>query len=306
MTHYLHDINPIAFQFPAFDLFGRHFEPGIHWYGLMYLFGFGAGWLLGRARVRAGRLPNVNERDYGDLMFYAMLGVVLGGRIGYILFYDLQTYLQHPLQVFKVWEGGMSFHGGLCGVLVAAALWARRHRLHAFDTIDFLAPLVPAGLGFGRLGNFINGELWGKISDGPWAVIFPQALPPDIAKLGMPRLRDLAHNGTLDALARHPTQLYEAFLEGVVMFTVLYLYSRKPRPRYAVSGLFAVMYGCFRFIVEFVRVPDAQLGYLAFGWLTMGQVLSLPIIATGLILFWMSRRAPTLHPQPVVATPADA
>ena len=298
MTHYLHDINPIAFQFPAFNLFGQHFEPGIHWYGIMYLLGFGAGWLLGRARVRAGRLPNVTEQHYADLMFYAMLGVVLGGRIGYILFYDLHTYLQHPLQVFKIWEGGMSFHGGLGGVVIAAALWSRRHALHAFDTIDFLAPLVPPGLGFGRLGNFINGELWGKISDAPWAVIFPKALGPEFTNQGMPRLRELAHQGTLDALARHPSQLYEAFLEGVVMFTVLYLYSRKPRPRYAVSGLFALMYGCFRFVVEFVRVPDAQLNYLAFGWLTMGQILSLPIIAIGVLLVWLSRRAPVLSPLP--------
>ena len=289
MTHYLHDINPIAVALGPLS---------IHWYGVMYLLGFGAGWLLGRARVRAGRLPNVTEQHYGDLMFYAMLGVVLGGRIGYILFYDLQTYLQHPLQMFKVWDGGMSFHGGLLGVVTAAALWSRRHRLHPFDTIDFLAPLVPPGLGFGRLGNFINGELWGKLSDAPWAVIFPSGLPPGLSNLGMPRLRELAHQGALDTWARHPSQLYEATLEGVVMFTVLYLYSRKPRPRYAVSGLFALMYGCFRFLIEFVRVPDAQLGYLAFDWLTMGQILSLPIIALGLVLLWLSRRAPVLSPLP--------
>lgn len=297
MTHYLHDINPIAVSLGPVS---------IHWYGVMYLLGFGAGWLLGRARVRAGRLPNVSEQHYGDLMFYAMLGVVLGGRIGYVLFYGFADLLRDPLMIFRVWEGGMSFHGGLCGVLVAAALWSRKHRLHAFDTIDFLAPLVPPGLGFGRLGNFIGGELWGKLSDAPWSVIFPKALPPDIASLGMPRLRELAHQGVLEPFARHPSQLYEALLEGVVMFTVLYVYSRKPRPRYAVSGLFGLMYGCFRFLIEFVRVPDAQLGYLAFGWLTMGQVLSLPIIAIGLILFWMSRRAPTLQPQPVVFAPADA
>jgi phosphatidylglycerol:prolipoprotein diacylglycerol transferase len=287
MTHYLHDINPIAVALGPVS---------IHWYGVMYLLGFGAGWLLGRSRVRAGRLPNVTEQHYADLMFYAMLGVVLGGRIGYVLFYGFSDLLHDPLMIFRVWEGGMSFHGGLCGVLVAAALWSRRRGLHAFDTIDFLAPLVPPGLGFGRLGNFIGGELWGKISDAPWAVIFPKALPPEIANLGMPRLRELAQQGALEPFARHPSQLYEALLEGVVMFTVLYLYSRKPRPRYAVSGLFALMYGCFRFAIEFVRVPDAQLGYLAFGWLTMGQILSLPIIATGVILFWLSRRAPTLTP----------
>jgi len=296
MTHYLHDINPIALSLGPVS---------IHWYGVMYLLGFGAGWLLGRARVRAGRLPNVTEQHYGDLMFYAMLGVVLGGRVGYVLFYGFADFLHDPLMIFRVWEGGMSFHGGLLGVVVAAAIWSRRHRLHAFDTIDFLAPLVPPGLGFGRLGNFIGGELWGKISDAPWAVIFPKGMPPDLANLGMPRLRVLAHQGALETWARHPSQLYEALLEGVVMFTVLYFYSRKPRPRYAVSGLFALMYGCFRFAIEFVRVPDSQLGYLAFGWLTMGQVLSLPIIALGLILFWLSRRAPTLAPNEF-APEADA
>ena len=289
MTHYLHDINPIAVSLGPVS---------IHWYGIMYLLGFGLAWWLGRRRVRAGRLPGVSEQQYGDLLFYAMLGVVLGGRIGYVLFYAFPDLLHDPLMVFRVWEGGMSFHGGLCGVVIAAALWSRQHRLHVFDTIDFLAPLVPPGLGFGRLGNFIGGELWGKLSDAPWAVIFPKGLPEGLANLGMPRLRELAQQGALEAWARHPSQLYEAFLEGVVMFTVLYIYSRKPRPRYAVSGLFALMYGCFRFAIEFVRVPDIQLGYLAFGWLTMGQLLSLPVIVLGLVLLWLSRRAPTLAPAP--------
>ncbi len=290
MTHFFDDINPIALPLGPLG--------GIHWYGVMYLLGFAAGWWLGRNRVRAGRLPNVSPNDFSDLMFYAMLGVVLGGRIGYVLFYSFPAFMQHPLMIFRVWEGGMSFHGGLIGVVTAGMWWARKHRLHPFDVVDFLAPLVPPGLGFGRLGNFIGGELWGKPSDVPWAVIFPKALPPDIARLGLPKLRELAHQGTLDAFARHPSQLYEALLEGVVMFVVLYWYSRKPRPRYAVSALFALMYGCFRFLVEFVRVPDEQLGYLAFGWLTMGQILSLPIIAIGLLLFWLSRRAPILPPGP--------
>ena len=309
MTHYFHDIDPIALQLPAFHLFGMQFQPSIHWYGVMYLLGFGLAWWLGSRRVRAGRLPGVHAQGYGDLMFYAMLGVVFGGRIGYMLFYydtGISWIWTDPVALFKVWDGGMSFHGGLLGVLAAIAIWSRRHRLAFFDTVDFIAPLVPPGLGFGRMGNFIGGELWGKLSDAPWAVIFPRsnAMPDGLLKLGIPRLRELAHQGALDQWARHPSQLYEATLEGLVMFTVLFVYSRKPRPRYAVSGWFALMYGCFRFLVEFVRLPDAQLGYLAFGWLTMGQVLSLPLIAIGLALLWASRRAPTL--QPVVDAPADA
>lgn len=303
MSHYFHDIDPIALQLPAFHVFGMQFQPSIHWYGVMYLLGFGIAWWLGSRRVRAGRLPGVDAQAYGDLMFYAMLGVVFGGRIGYMLFYydtGISWIWTDPLALFKVWDGGMSFHGGLLGVLTAIAIWSRRHRLAFFDTVDFIAPLVPPGLGFGRLGNFIGGELWGKLSDAPWAVIFPRAnaMPDGLLKLGVPRLRELAHQGTLDPWARHPSQLYEATLEGLVMFTVLYFYSCKPRPRYAVSGWFALMYGCFRFLVEFVRLPDAQLGYLAFGWLTMGQVLSLPLIAIGLVLLWLSRRAPVLSPLP--------
>ena len=299
MTHYFHDIDPIALHLPAFNVFGVHFQPSIHWYGVMYLLGFGMAWWLGQRRVRAGRLPGVSDQSYGDLMFYAMLGVVLGGRIGYMLFYydsGISWMWTDPLALVKVWDGGMSFHGGLLGVLAAVAWWSRKQRMHVFDTVDFIAPLVPPGLGFGRLGNYIGGELWGKVSDAPWAVIFPKGMPNGLQDLGLPHLRELAHQGALDQWARHPSQLYEATLEGLVMFTVLFVYSRKPRPRYAVSGLFALMYGCFRLLVEFVRVPDAQLGYLAFGWLTMGQVLSLPLIALGLLLLWMSRCAPTLSP----------
>ncbi|HEV2608098.1 MAG TPA: prolipoprotein diacylglyceryl transferase [Xanthomonadaceae bacterium] len=277
-----------------------HFQPSIHWYGVMYLLGFGIAWWLGSRRARAGRLPNVDAQAYGDLMFFAMLGVVFGGRIGYMLFYydtGISWLWHDPTALFKVWDGGMSFHGGLLGVLAAVAWWSRKHRLNFFDTVDFIAPLVPPGLGFGRLGNYIGGELWGKQSDAPWAVIFPKGITTGpYQNLGLDRLRHLAHQGVLEPWARHPSQLYEATLEGLVMFTVLFVYSRKPRPRYAVSGLFALLYGCFRFLVEFVRVPDAQLGYLAFGWLTMGQVLSLPLIAIGLVLLWMSRRAPTLMP----------
>lgn len=266
-------IDPVAFRLGPL---------AIHWYGLMYLGGFLGAWLLAEYRRRHGRLP-VTRDALGDLLFYAMMGVIVGGRVGYMLFYtDIHWIWTDPLALFRVWDGGMSFHGGLVGVLAMGLWWSRRHQLPFFDTVDFVAPLVPIGLGLGRLGNFINGELWGKPGDVPWAMIFPNAP---------------------DRLPRHPSQLYEMLLEGVVMFAVLWLVSMKPRPRYLISGLFALMYGCFRFVVEFVRLPDPQLGYLAFGWLTMGQILSLPLIVVGLVLLFMSRKAPTLRPY-TVAMPA--
>ena len=283
----LHDINPIAIPLP----FWPH---GIHWYGLMYLAAFGAAWWLGTRRVRAGRLPGVDENGFGDLLFYGMLGVVLGGRIGYVLFYGLDQLQADPLFLLRINEGGMSFHGGLIGVMVAAAWWSHARRIQFFDTMDFVAPLVPAGLGFGRLGNYIGGELWGKLTNSGWGVIFPRSDLGPYANVPIERLRELHASGLLDAYARHPSQLYQAFLEGLVMFVALYFYSRKPRPRYAVSGLFALLYGLFRFVVEFVRVPDENIGYLAFGWLTMGQLLSLPLVLLGMALLWLSRRAPVL------------
>lgn len=285
----LHDIDPIALSLGPVQ---------IHWYGVMYLLGFIAAWWLGRRRIRAGRLPGVSEQGFGDLLFYAMLGVVLGGRVGYVLFYAFGDLLQNPLMLFRIWEGGMSFHGGLLGVMLGVWLWSRRNRTHFMDSMDFIAPLVPVGLGLGRLGNYIGGELWGKPTGGDWGVVFPRTLPTEYATLPIERLRALHAQGALDAFARHPSQLYQAVLEGVVMAALVWWFSSRPRPRYAVGGLFALLYGLFRFLVEFVREPDAHLGYLAFGWLTMGQVLSLPLILLGLFWLWLSRRQPTLRPQP--------
>jgi len=292
--HYLVDFNPVALSLGPLQ---------VHWYGIMYLLGFGGAWWFGTRRLAQGRLP-VTRDAFSDLAFYVMLGVILGGRIGYVLFYNFGEYLAHPLDVFRVWDGGMSFHGGLLGVLLAGWLWTRRHRLHFFDTIDFVAPLVPIGLGLGRLGNFINGELWGAFTRKPWGMIFPNA--PELIDKTREQVHALYGAGQLDVYARHPSQLYEFALEGVVMFALLWFYSRRPRPRYAVSGLFALLYGVFRFLVEFVRIPDAQLGYLAFGWVTMGQVLSLPLIVVGLFLLWLSRRAPTLQPRVVEASAETA
>ncbi|MEO5573029.1 MAG: prolipoprotein diacylglyceryl transferase [Gammaproteobacteria bacterium] len=235
----------------------------IHWYGLMYLIGFAVVWWLGRIRAKRPDSGWAAEQ-ISDLVFYGALGAVLGGRIGYILFYNFPFFMADPLSIFKVWQGGMSFHGGMVGVFVAMWLYGRKFHKDFFQITDFIAPLVPIGLGAGRIGNFINSELWGRVSDAPWAMVFP--------------------NG--GSLPRHPSQLYQAFLEGIVLFIILWLYSSKPRPTMAVSGMFLIFYGLFRFLVEFVRVPDAQLGYLAFGWLTMGQVLSLPMILIGVWLVW--------------------
>lgn len=291
----LHQIDPIALQVGPVS---------IHWYGIMYLLGFGLAWWLGLRRVRAGRLPGVTEQAYGDLLFYGMLGVVLGGRLGYVLFYNFAEFLQNPLMLVRIWEGGMSFHGGLLGVLVACLWWARRHRLHFFDVTDFIATITAPGLGFGRLGNWIGGELWGKPTGGDWGVVFPRSDLGPYTGAPLEQLRELHASGALDAFARHPSQLYQAVWEGVVMSLALWWFSRRPRPRYAVSGLFALLYGLFRFAVEFVREPDAHIGYLAFGWLTMGQVLSLPLIVLGLFWLWIARRQPVLQPQPIA--PAKA
>ncbi len=289
---YLVDIDPIAFSIGPV---------AVHWYGIMYLIAFAAFWWLGERRRRAGRLP-VGPTAFSDLAFYGMIGVILGGRVGYMLFYATPELLADPLSLFRIWEGGMSFHGGLLGVLVAMWYWSRRNGMHFFDVMDFVAPLVPIGLGTGRLGNFIGGELWGRHTDLPWGMIFPRAI--DTAGHSIEQLKAMAAAGQLAAEARHPSQLYQMLLEGVLLFCILYFVSMKPKPRYLVSGLFALFYGLFRFGVEFVREPDAQLGYLAWGWLTMGQILSLPLILLGVVLLLASRSAPTLPPR-VVADPVS-
>ena len=251
------DFDPVAFSLGPLH---------VRWYGLMYLLGFLAGWALGRYRARQpGSGWTAEQMD--DLVFYIALGVILGGRIGYILFYGFSSFLDNPLVLFRVWEGGMSFHGGFIGVLLAMVLFARKYQKGFWPTIDFIAPLIAPGILFGRLGNFINGELWGRVTDLPWGMIFRQ---------------------TGDNLPRHPSQLYEATLEGLALFLIVWLFSAKPRPTMAVSGVFALSYGIFRFLVEFVRQPDAQLGYLAFGWVTMGQVLSLPLIMVGVALLTLA------------------
>lgn len=256
---WVHDIDPIALDLGFIQ---------VHWYGLMYLVGFGAAFWLGGYRARQPG-SGWTEEQVSDLIFWGAMGVVLGGRMGYVLFYNFDQFVADPLWLFAVWEGGMSFHGGLLGVLVMIWLFGKKHSKSFMQMGDFVAPLVPIGLGAGRIGNFIGGELWGRAADVPWAVVFPR---------------------TADGVARHPSQLYEAFLEGVVMFVVLWWFSSKPRPRMAVSALFLIMYGVFRSFVEFFREPDAHIGYIAFGWLTKGQLLSLPMIIVGVVLFlWVHK-----------------
>ena len=256
---------------PNFDPVAFSLGPlKVRWYGLMYLCGFVAGWGLGRYRA-ARPSSGWTGQQVDDLIFYAALGVILGGRGGYILFYHFGAFLADPLLLLRIWEGGMSFHGGLLGVLLAMALYARKLGKGFFEVTDFIAPLVPPGLFFGRIGNFINGELWGRVSDVPWAMVF--------------------HTLGAGNQPRHPSPLYEAALEGVALFVILWLYSAKPRPTMAVSGLFLLCYGGFRFVVEFFRQPDAHLGFVAFDWLSMGQLLSLPMLIAGTaFLAWAYRR----------------
>jgi phosphatidylglycerol:prolipoprotein diacylglycerol transferase len=256
----------------------------VRWYGLMYLIAFATGWWLARYRARRTN-SGWRPEQVDDLLFYFALGVVLGGRVGYILFYGFQGWLDDPLRLFRVWEGGMSFHGGFLGVLVAMWFFARKHRRTFFELTDFVAPLVPVGLFTGRIGNFINGELWGAPGALPWAMRVPCDSNPVLCfdKLGLAA-------ATSHTPALHPTQLYEAILEGIVLFAMLWWYSAQPRPRMAVSALFLLGYGVFRFAVEFLRMPDAHVGYLAFDWLTMGQLLSLPMVVFGVLLLALAYR----------------
>src|SRR4051812_16134423 len=255
---------------PQFDPIAiKLFGPlAIRWYGLTYLIGFGLLWLVGRYAIKTRPHAQLDARHFDDLLFYGILGVILGGRLGYVLFYKPGDYLAEPWKIFYVWEGGMSFHGGMLGVIFAMWLFARMRKQDWLSITDFIAPLVPLGLAAGRLGNFINAELWGRPTTGPWGMVFPN----------------------VDDVPRHPSQLYEFSLEGIALFLILWFYSAKPRPRGAVSGLFLICYGLFRFIVEFTRQPDSYLGLLALGF-SMGQWLSIPMILVGVAVFvWAHRR----------------
>ncbi|MGB8663653.1 MAG: prolipoprotein diacylglyceryl transferase [Serratia inhibens] len=278
--------------FPKFDPVIFSIGPvSLHWYGLMYLVGFVfAMWLAVRRANKPGSGWTKDEVE--NLLYAGFLGVFVGGRVGYVLFYNLPLFLDNPLYLFKVWDGGMSFHGGLLGVILVMFWFARRTKRTFFQVSDFIAPLIPFGLGAGRLGNFINGELWGRVTtDTPWAMLFPGSRGEDVAIAAAdPQLLPLLNQ--YGVLPRHPSQVYELLLEGVVLFIILNLFIRKSRPMGAVSGLFLIGYGVFRIIVEAFRQPDAQLG-LFDGVVSMGQILSVPMVVAGIIMMiWAYRRRP--------------
>jgi phosphatidylglycerol:prolipoprotein diacylglycerol transferase len=257
---------------PQFDPIALSLGPlAVRWYGLMYLVAFAAFYFLGRRRIQQRPAAGWSPEQLDDLLFWGVLGVVLGGRLGQVLFYEPGYYFANPAEILAVWKGGMSFHGGFLGVLVAMAWWGRKHGKSFFTVTDFIAPLVPLGLAAGRIGNFINGELWGRVADAslPWAMVFPQ----------------------VDGQPRHPSQLYQAGLEGVALFALLWLYSAKPRPTGAVSGVFLIGYGAFRFIAEFFREPDAGIFGHSYA-ISMGQWLSLPMVLIGVFFLLRARRQP--------------
>ena len=254
---------------PQFDPVAVHLGPlAIRWYGFMYLVGFALLWAVGRYAIRTRPHSVWPYQDLDDALFYGILGTILGGRLGYVLFYKFTDYLVEPWRIFYLWEGGMSFHGGLLGVIIAMWWYAHTRRQNWLAITDFIAPLAPLALAAGRLGNFINGELWGRPTNVPWAMVFPH----------------------VDSVARHPSQLYEFGLEGALLFIVLWIYAAKPRPRGAVSAWFLICYGLIRFGVEFTREPDSFLGLLALG-LSMGQWLSAPMIVAGIVLLVWSKRS---------------
>ena len=264
------NINPVAIEIGPLQ---------VHWYGIMYMFAFAAAWLLA---YREAKRPHtaLEPKQVEDLIVYGAMGVILGGRIGYIVFYNFSAWMGDLLMIFRVWEGGMSFHGGLLGVISAIYLYSRKINTSFLGLLDFAALITPLGLGFGRIGNFIGQELWGRETDVSWGMVFP---------------RDQ------DALVRHPSQLYQAFLEGLVLFCILYWFTRKPRPRFATGGLFLIAYGIFRFMVEFVREPDAHLQDLAFDWMTRGQMLTIPMVVGGIVIMvWAYKN----HTQAVVNEPS--
>ena len=250
------NIDPIAFSIGPL---------AVRWYGLMYLAGFAIGWWLGLKRIARNQSP-ITRQQLDDLLFLIVLGVILGGRLGYVLFYKPGYYAAHPAEIIAIWQGGMSFHGGLLGVMIAMVYAARRHHIDWLRLMDFIAPLIPPGIAAGRLGNFINAELPGRVTDLPWAMLFPGV------------------EG-----ARHPSQLYQFALEGVTLFFFLWWFSSRPRPRGQVSAMFLIGYGVLRFIAEFAREPDSFIGYLALGF-TMGQWLCLAMVAGGIALYAWSRR----------------
>lgn len=279
-SHFLVDFDPVALDLGLVQ---------VHWYGITYLLAFGAAWWLLKLRAAQPHWP-VEPAQVGDYLFWGIVGVIAGGRLGYVLFYGLDRWADDLLFPLKIQDGGMSFHGGLIGVLVVMALYARHLGTSFLKLGDFTAQVIPLGLAFGRIGNFIGGELWGRVSDAPWAMIFPASLDRGFASSAA--LETAWRAGELDAFARHPSQLYQAALEGFLLFAIVWVFARRARPAGAVGGVFLAGYAVFRCIAEFFREPDAHLGFVAFEWLTMGQLLSLPMFIAGVGLLAYAYRNP--------------
>ena len=256
------EIEPVALSFGPLK---------IHWYGLMYLIGFVGSWYYGMSRAKRDDIA-WTRKQVEDVIFYGALGVILGGRLGYTLFYNFASFIDNPISIFYIWQGGMSYHGGMLGVFIGLYLFGRKNGLSFFQVSDYIAPWVPIGLGAGRLGNFINMELPGRAMETvmPWALDYG------------------------DHIARHPSSLYQFLTEGVLFFLILWWYSSKPRPHAAISAMYMFCYGCFRFFTEFFREPDSHMGFIAFDWMTMGQLLSLPMIIFGIVVFYFAHK----HPRP--------
>ena len=275
------NIDPIIFTIGPFSL---------HWYGAMYLLGVIGALLLARYRIK-NRATGWTYNQVENLLFWGFIGLFIGGRVGYILFYNFQAFIADPLTLFKVWEGGMSFHGGLIGALIVIAIFAIKTQKTFFNVADFVAPLIPIGLGFGRMGNFINGELWGRVTDSPIGMLFPTSKWADLVFIkNHPEWLQL-FNECGGVLPRHPSQLYEMLFEGIILFIILNCFIRKTRPQGSISGLFLLCYGIFRFTIEFFRQPDEQLG-LFINVISMGQILSLPMIILGALLIYLAYKYP--------------
>jgi phosphatidylglycerol---prolipoprotein diacylglyceryl transferase len=276
---YLHQIDPVIVYLGPLPL---------RWYGLSYLFAAGFAFFLASRRVKDA-WRGFTLKDAEDICYLGLLCGVLGGRVGYILFYNFSEFIANPLSALKVWDGGMSFHGGLLGVIIGLFVWAYRHDKKLFEALDFVAPLIPVGLGAVRLfGNFFGGELWGRRTDSSFGMLFPRQ--PELESFTHDQLMQAYQSGALNAFTRHPSQLYQAFLEGVVLAVIMWFYTVKPKPYRAAGGLFVALYGIQRFAVEFFREPDQQLGFVALKWMTMGQVLCIPMIVFGFGLMWLAYR----------------
>jgi len=284
------NFDPVAVSLGPLDLpFFGEMSLDVHWYGVMYLLAFTAFWSIGSRIATTRPWYGWSKQEVGDFLFYGMIGVIIGGRVGYMLFYGFEALIDNPLSLFRIWDGGMSFHGGLIGLILTIVWFAHRTQKSFWQVADFVAPIGPLCLALGRVGNFIGGELWGRLTDVSWAMIFAKStgFGPNETEA----LNEAWRSGALDHLARHPSQLYQAGLEGLSLFFILMWYSAKPRPRAAVSGMFLIGYGAFRLFAEFFRQPDDHLGFLAMHWLTMGMALSFPMIAAGIVILLYAYRS---------------